>query len=60
MAAQMTAAKKRRNGRKKLFDFRLFDFREFAAFLRRNAPEWLEAHDRGSRDQRNPNSPEST
>lgn len=42
------------------FDFRSYDFSEFAAFLRQNAPEWLDDEERAARDRREVDGPATT
>jgi hypothetical protein len=48
--ARMATVKKRRFRPQAKFDFRSYDFSEFAAFLRRSAPEWLDASGLGTRN----------
>ena len=57
---RFSAAKKRSLRPQAKFDFRSCDLSEFAAFLRQNAPEWLDDEERAARDRREVDGPATT
>ena len=57
---RFSASKKRSLRPQAKFDFRSCDFSEFAAFLRRNAPEWLDDEERAARNRREADGPAKT